>query len=215
VIHLDFAKYLKKNLSAASFGEKDDKCADALLLYGRCLLELGRAENCVLGNALKGWSGIEYDSQENLESEQFEDPSKMSEDERVKLRVEVTDAMAEADTEDDEVGDKDVVEAKMEVTSEVKSEDAKMEVTSEVKPDEAKMEVTAKVNDEEAKADELKPEEAKIDAKSAEAKTEQKMEATPAEEPMSVDTTETPKSEEKTVSFLKVIKNVSSKTSIA
>ena len=39
--------------SSEKYGEKGNECSDSLLLYGRCLLELGRAENCVLGNALK------------------------------------------------------------------------------------------------------------------------------------------------------------------
>lgn len=88
--------------NASNFGEKDDKCADALLLYGRCLLELGRAENCVLGNALKGWSQLEYDSQESITNDQFEDPEQVSPSEREKLRDEVTSAMAEPDTVEEE-----------------------------------------------------------------------------------------------------------------
>ena len=91
------------------------------MLYGRTLLELGRAENCVLGNALKGWREIEYDSQENIESEQFENPEKVSPgkftldffkkfdlilDEREKLRNDVNEAMAETDTIDEEPASK-------------------------------------------------------------------------------------------------------------
>jgi nuclear autoantigenic sperm protein len=96
--------------NAVSFGEKNEKCADALLLYGRCLLELGRAENCVLGNALKGWSQIEYDSQENITSEQFEDPETVSPAEREKLRDEVTSAMAEPETIEEEADAEKVAE---------------------------------------------------------------------------------------------------------
>ena len=58
--------FLTLDFSASKYGEKGDECADALLLYGRCLLELGRAENCVLGNALKGFSSLEYDTQDEL-----------------------------------------------------------------------------------------------------------------------------------------------------
>ena len=82
LLHLrNIQTFLPKFLfSAQTHGEKGDQCADALLLYGRCLLELGRAENCVLGNALKGFSSLEYDSQEELPStEQFEDPEKVGE----------------------------------------------------------------------------------------------------------------------------------------
>jgi len=121
--------------NSEKFGEKDDKCADALLLYGRTLLELGRAENCVLGNALKGWREIEYDSQENIESEQFENPEKVSPDEREKLRNDVNEAMAETDTIDEEPASKDTSDEK----SEEKSEDKKME-TEESKPEEKKEE---------------------------------------------------------------------------
>ena len=95
--------YKNPIFSAQTHGEKGDQCADALLLYGRCLLELGRAENCVLGNALKGFQSLEYDSQDDLPgSNQFEDGDKVTETEREKLRTDVTEAMAENDTIDEE-----------------------------------------------------------------------------------------------------------------
>ena len=43
----------------------------------------------------KGFSSIEYDSQEEIKSDQFEDPEKVTPEEREKLRDDVTDAMAE------------------------------------------------------------------------------------------------------------------------
>jgi len=114
--------------SAVIFGEKNDKCADALLLYGRCLLELGRAENCVLGNALKGWSQIEYDSQEEISTDQFEDPEKVTEAERVKLRDEVTNAMAEPDTIEEEGQEKATGEKSESMETEEKQAEDKKEV---------------------------------------------------------------------------------------
>ena len=132
--------------SAATYGEKDDQCADALLLYGRCLLELGRAENCVLGNALKGWSQIEYDSQENLSSSQFEDPDAVSKEEREKLREEVTSAMAEADTIEEEDGEK------MEEEKEGKEKEEKTEKADAMETEEA----TEQKTETEKKAEEEK-----------------------------------------------------------
>jgi len=120
--------------NSETYGEKDDKCADALLLYGRTLLELGRAENCVLGNALKGWREIEYDSQENIDSEQFENPEKVSADEREKLRNDVNEAMAENDTIDEEESKETSEDKKMETEEEKKTE------AEETKPEEKKAE---------------------------------------------------------------------------
>ncbi|CAG5095498.1 Oidioi.mRNA.OKI2018_I69.XSR.g14213.t2.cds [Oikopleura dioica] len=150
--------------NSEKYGEKDDKCADALLLYGRTLLELGRAENCVLGNALKGWREIEYDSQDNIDSEQFENPEKVSPDEREKLRNDVNEAMAEADTIEEE-------ESK-DAKDEEKSEDKKME-TEETKAEETKPE---------EKKEEAKPEESKEEPMSTDKMDTETTEAKPAEE---------------------------------
>jgi len=172
--------------NSEKYGEKGNECSDALLLYGRCLLELGRAENCVLGNALKGFSSIEYDSQEEIKSDQFEDPEKVTPEEREKLRDDVTDAMAEADTIDEEPSkeessekkdaegektDKDAEKEKPKEETkeeeakkdEPKKEEEKMETgdeKKEVKPEEVEKAKDTKAEDKsEAKADDAKPEE--------------------------------------------------------
>jgi len=75
----------------------------------------------------KGFSNYEYESQEEISTDQFEDPSKMPEDERVKLRTDVADAMAELETVEEEL-----VEAKDDKTKKEETEDAeKMETEKE------------------------------------------------------------------------------------
>ena len=77
----------------------------------------------------KGFSNYEYESQEEISTDQFEDPSKMPEDERVKLRTDVADAMAEPETIEEEP-----VEAKDDKTKKEETEDRdaeKMETEKE------------------------------------------------------------------------------------
>ena len=58
---------------------------------------------------MKGFHSLEYDSQEELPStEQFEDADKVTEVEREKLRTDVTEAMAENDTIDEETEEEKV-----------------------------------------------------------------------------------------------------------
>ena len=176
-----------------------NECSDALLLYGRCLLELGRAENCVLGNALKEWfinddftvsrwnlsqtvrrqllcrsrtrfffrsifewkkgfSSIEYDSQEEIKSDQFEDPEKVTPEEREKLRDDVTDAMAEADTIDEEPSKEESSEKKTEGEKDEKADAEKEKPKEEPKKEESKKEDEKMETEDEKK--ESKPEEA-------------------------------------------------------
>jgi len=175
--------------NSEKYGEKGNECSDSLLLYGRCLLELGRAENCVLGNALKGFSGIEYDSQEEIKSDQFEDPEKVTPEEREKLRDDVTDAMAEADTIDEEPSKEESSEKKADGEKEEKTDkdaekeqpikETKEEVTNK---DEEKMET-------EVEKKEVKPEDAEKvkDSKAEEKSDTMTDEAKPEEDSMAED----------------------------
>ena len=98
-------------------------------------------------NSKKGFSSIEYDSQEEIKSDQFEDPEKVTPEEREKLRDDVTDAMAEADTIDEEPPKEESSEKKDETGKGEKDEkDAEKEKpkeesnVEESKKDEEKME---------------------------------------------------------------------------
>ena len=129
----------------------------------------------------KGFSSIEYDSQEEIKSDQFEDPEKVTPEEREKLRDDVTDAMAEADTIDEEPSKeessekKDQAEKEGKVDKDAEKEKPKEETKAEEpKKDEEKMETEddkkAEEKPEEAeKAKDSKPEE-KSDTKADETK---------------------------------------------
>ena len=107
------------------FGETDKECAEGYFYYGKALLELTRMESGVLGNALEG---VPEEESENNTS-QFEDPSKLTDQEK----NEVTDNVAEALEENA----KDL-EEKAEKAKESKEEDKTDEAKKDEKTDEAK-----------------------------------------------------------------------------
>ena len=75
---------------SAKHGETSNECADAYFHYGKTLLEMGRMESGVLGNALEGVPDCEDESSSNIET-----PEKMTEDEKEDVGVKVMEALEE------------------------------------------------------------------------------------------------------------------------
>ena len=94
----------------------------------------------LFSNEKKGFSSIEYDSQEEIKSDQFEDPEKVTPEEREKLRDDVTDAMAEADTIDEEPSKEESSEKKTEGEKDEKADAEKEKPKEEPKKEESKKE---------------------------------------------------------------------------
>merc|ERR1712227_1198318 len=107
------------------FGETNKECAEGYFYYGKALLELTRMESGVLGNALEG---VPEEETENNTS-QFEDPAKLTDQEK----NEVTDNVAEALEENA----KDL-EEKAEKAKEAKEGEKTDDAKKEEKTDEAK-----------------------------------------------------------------------------
>jgi len=144
-------------LLSKQFGETAKECAEVYFYYGKGLLELSRMESGVLGNAL---DGVPEEESENNTS-QFEDPSKLSDQEK----NEVTDNVSEALEENF----KDLEEKKK------ASEEKKDEKMEEKKDNEAPKKDGEEKKDVEAPKDDGKKAEG---ADSSEDKGEKKVEST-------------------------------------
>jgi len=102
-------------LLSKTFGETGPETAETYFYYGKSLLELSRMESGVLGNALEGVP--EEDAEGN--TSQFEDPGKMTDQEKDQVNEVVTEAFEE--------NFKELEEKK------AKSEDSKKEPSAETK----------------------------------------------------------------------------------
>jgi len=150
-------------LLSKQFGETAKECAEVYFYYGKGLLELSRMESGVLGNAL---DGVPEEESENNTS-QFEDPSKMSDQEKNEVTDNVSEALEEnfkdleekkKATEEKKEGEKGS-EEKMDVEkSTVKSSEEKDEKMEEGKETEATKDDKEKKSDEAAKDGEKKAE---------------------------------------------------------
>jgi len=76
---------------SAECGEKAPECGEAYYFYGKALLEMGRLENVVLGNAL---AGVPEGEDVNA-SPQVEDPDKVTDEERATVEAKVDEALEE------------------------------------------------------------------------------------------------------------------------
>jgi len=150
-------------LLSKQFGETAKECAEVYFYYGKGLLELSRMESGVLGNAL---DGVPEEESENNTS-QFEDPSKMSDQEKNEVTDNVSEALEEnfkdleekkKATEEKKDGEKSS-EEKMDVE---KSTEKSSEEKKEEKMEEGK-ETEATKDDEEKKSEEVSKDEKKTD----------------------------------------------------
>jgi len=84
------------SILTAEFGETGAECAEAFLGYGTALLELGRLENKVLGNALEGFDvdGADVDCSDSSPG-QIEDPEVMTVEEKWDVEEKVSEALEE------------------------------------------------------------------------------------------------------------------------
>ena len=158
-------------LLSKQFGETAKECAEVYFYYGKSLLELSRMESGVLGNALEG---VPEEESENNTS-QFEDPAKMTDQEKNEVTDNVTEALEE------NFNDLEEKKKSSEASKDgEKKEDSKTDAEKEKTDDKAKEETkaegeTAKTTEEAKSSEDAKSEEAKPkegEAKEGEDKTE-------------------------------------------
>jgi len=77
------------DLLAKQFGETHVECAEAYFYYGKSLLEMSRLESGILGNALEGVP----EGGEIADDSQFEDPEKMTAEEKSEVDSKVKEAL--------------------------------------------------------------------------------------------------------------------------
>ena len=138
-------------LLSKQFGETAKECAEVYFYYGKSLLELSRMESGVLGNALDGVP--EEESETN--TSQFEDPSKLSDQEKTEVTEKITDALEE--NYDELEKKKEEAEAKKEATRKEPETKEGTEV-EEAKKTESSEDAKKADSKEESKEDENKSE---------------------------------------------------------
>jgi len=131
-------------LLAAQFGYAAVECGESYYYYGKSLLELSRLESGVLENALEG---VPAENEEKSDSYQFEDPEKLSSDEKSKIQVKVAEALdynfltneivkeeAEMEnSESDSEEEAEVDESPDKMETEAKNADTKNKANSQIK----------------------------------------------------------------------------------
>merc|ERR1712183_545933 len=133
-------------LLAAQFGYAAKECGESYYYYGKSLLELSRLESEVLENALEG---VPAENDENSVSYQFEDPEKLSTDEKSKVQVKVAEAfdynfmtneivkeeaeMENSESESEEAEEAEVDESHGKMETEANNEDTMNKANSPMK----------------------------------------------------------------------------------
>jgi len=158
-------------LLSKTFGETGPETAETYFYYGKSLLELSRMESGVLGNALEGVP--EEDAEGN--TSQFEDPAKMTDQEKDQVNEVVTEAFEENFKELEEKKAKSEEETKKEAaapSAEGKEAATEKEATTEKegKEDEEPMEEDEEGTEEEDEGEDTgeETEEKKGEAEKAE-----------------------------------------------
>jgi len=143
-----------------AFGETAIETGETYFYYGKSLLELSRMESGVLGNALEGVP--EEDADGN--TSQFEDPEKMTDQEKDQVNEVVTEAFEEnfKELEDKKSKAEDSKKDSADATTEASTEASKKEDAEAEKQEEGKKEggeSEAKAEDEAMEEDEVETEE--------------------------------------------------------
>ena len=125
-------------LLSKTFGETGPETAETYFYYGKSLLELSRMESGVLGNALEGVP--EEDAEGN--TSQFEDPGKMTDQEKDQVNEVVTEAFEEnfKELEEKKAKSEESKKESADSSAEAKEDTTEKEATKEGEESEEPME---------------------------------------------------------------------------